>query len=91
MQIPGNPFPVHPGIARRPQAGASGAEAARTRPKPATSAPRPADKAQAPTQASAPRPAAAGLAKAQRLEQAVQALADTGRLPPRGSLVDFKA
>lgn len=99
MQIPGNPFPTGPGFLHRPQAGsrqqssadlqakanAPGAEPARKTPKTA----RPEAAAVSPRAETKTAPV--GLARARTLEQAVQALADEGRLPPRGSLVDRSA
>ena len=80
MQISGNSLLAGLGLLQQPQAGAKPP----IDPQPQTK-PRPA-------QAPAPQAAAASrLTKAQNLEQAVQALADQGQLPPRGSLIDLRA
>lgn len=78
------------------KASAPGTEAVQPRPKPAPEAPRAAERPEAPTRANPARTnptrgETAGLARAQTLEQAVRALADDGRLPARGSLVDLSA
>ncbi len=38
-----------------------------------------------------PQALSASLSRAENLSQAVQALSDQGRLPPRGSLIDIRA
>ncbi len=91
MQIPQFPFLNGPGILRQPQAGSrqqvdaelqvkaqaqGGPEAVR----PAKSAAR-----------GAPAAGGTALASAGSLDQAVRALADDGRLPRRGSLIDLNA
>jgi len=72
----------------RPQTQAAQSKAAQSKP-----APRAAESQARPTDSGTPasRAPGAGLNKAQNLEQAVQALSDQGRLPPRGSLVDLRA
>lgn len=90
MSISGSSLFASLGIAQQPQAGA-----AKPTPKaaPAKPAPRAAEPQAQPAASGTPASKApgAGLTKAQSLEQAVQALSDQGRLPPRGSLVDLRA
>ncbi len=80
MQISGNSVLAGLGFLQQPQAGAKPQIDPQLQAKP-----RPVQ-AQAPQAAPAPR-----LTQAQNLEQAVQALADQGQLPPRGSLIDLSA
>ena len=89
MQIPQFPFLNGPGILRQPQSGSRQQVDADLQVK-----------AQAQTQAQAGSEAArpaksaargAGVAAAGSLDEAVRALADDGRLPRRGSLIDLKA
>lgn len=94
MQIPANPALGAASPARRSSA-AGPARQVNVEPRPgAKSANRlqpggQADPVRKSTQ-TAGKPAA-DLARARNLEQAVQTLADQGRLPPRGSLIDLRA
>ena len=87
MQIYQFPFLKGPGIPHQPRSGphqqvnADLQVQAQTQTRGGTEAPWPAE--------SAAR--GAGVAAAGSLDEAVRALADDGRLPRRGSLIDFKA
>ncbi len=87
MQIYQFPFLNGPGILRQPQSGSHQQVNAdlqvqtQAQARGGTEAARPAE--------SAAR--SAGVAAAGSLDEAVRALADDGRLPRRGSLIDFKA
>jgi hypothetical protein len=95
MSISGTSLFASLGLTQQPQAGAARPQnqATSTKATPANPAPRAAEAQARPAGYSAPAGKApgAGLNKAQNLEQAVQALSDQGRLPPRGSLVDLRA
>ncbi len=87
MLIPPFPFLNGPGFLRQPQAGSRQQVSAELQVK-----------AQAQGGPEAVRPAArgqassgTGVAAAGSLDEAVRALADDGRLPARGSLIDLKA
>ncbi len=90
MQIPPFPFLNGPGFLRQPQAGSRQQVSVELQVK-----------AQAQGGPEAVRPAqpaarglassGAGVAAAGSLDEAVRALADDGRLPWRGSLIDLKA
>ncbi len=87
MQIPQFPFLNGPGILRQPQSGSRQQVDAELQVK---------AQAQAQGGSDAARPAksaarGAGVAVAGSLDEAVRALADDGRLPRRGSLIDLKA
>jgi len=95
MQIPQFPFLNGPGILRQPQPGSRQQVDADLQVKAQAQG-----QAQAQAQAQggpeAARPAksaagGAGVAAAVSLDEAVRALADDGRLPRRGSLIDLKA
>ena len=97
MQIPGNSAPGALGVRQSATPGPARQVNADIRP-PAKTAGRPAAGTQAGTQADPVRKStqaagtpAADLSRARNLEQAVQTLADQGRLPPRGSLIDLRA
>lgn len=94
MQIPANPALGAPGAARQsPAAGPTRQLNIEPRPG-AKYVNRPQAGAQADTVRKSTQMAgqpAADLARARNLEQAVQTLADQGRLPPRGSLIDLRA
>ena len=106
MQIPGNPILAGLGFLQQPQPGSNQqinpelqVKANAAGPVRGGAAPEaPAKTARKAGQEASPRPnparpqvPSAGLSQAQNLEQAVQALADQGRLPPRGSLIDLSA
>ncbi len=85
MQIPQFPFLGGPGILHQPQSGSRQQVNGDLQVK-----------AQAQPQngletAGPARPVARGAPGASSLDEAVRALADSGRLPRRGSLVDLKA
>jgi hypothetical protein len=94
MQIPANPALGAPGAARQSPA-AGPARQVNTQPRPGA---KNANPSHAGGQAVPVRKSTqtagnpgADLARARSLEQAVQTLADQGRLPPRGSLIDLRA
>ncbi len=88
MQILEIPFPVGLGFLRRPQPGIRQQAGAELQVKAgAVDTARPAR----PTAKSASGAGAAGLSTATTLAEAVRALRADGRLPPRGSLLDFRA
>jgi hypothetical protein len=95
MPISGTSLFASLGLTQQPQAGAARPQGQATQSKAAPSkpAPRAAETQARPVDSGTPasRAPGAGLNKAQNLEQAVQALSDQGRLPPRGSLVDLRA
>jgi len=85
MQIPQFPFLNGPGILRQPQSGSRQQVDSELQVK---------AQAQGRSEVARPaKPAARGavVAAAGSLDEAVRALADGGRLPRRGSLIDFKA
>ncbi len=85
MQIPQFPFLNGPGILRQPPSGSRQQVDAELLVK---------ARAQGGPEAARPAKSAArgaGVATAGSLDQAVRALADDGRLPRRGSLIDLKA
>ncbi len=82
MQIPGNPLPAGLGFPNQLQAGDNRQIGSERQAKAAAKAPAP---------RATPQALAASLSRAENLEQAVRALSDQGRLPPRGSLIDLSA
>ncbi len=93
MQIPGNSVLGALGVRQPATAGPERQVNADIR-SPAKTADRPAAGTQADPVRKSTQAAgtpAADLSRARNLEQAVQTLADQGRLPPRGSLIDLRA
>lgn len=95
MPISGTSLFASLGLTQQPQAGAARpqGQAAQSKATPSKPAPRAAETQARPAGTGTPQSKApgSGLNRPQSLEQAVQALSDQGRLPPRGSLVNLRA